>query len=123
MMAAASVHEAILAIRCDLASFRSKLTSRPRPGSLAPVTALHHHECSTNAASVKHYCWRNYSLWEHDKCCALKRTVDYKNRNLSPSITRQVSRPVAYAPVSILIRLGLTSGCMTGVCPWMMNFS
>jgi len=33
----------------------------------------------------------------------------------SPSSTRQVNRPVAYAPVSMLIRLAQTSGSDTGV--------
>jgi hypothetical protein len=35
----------------------------------------------------------------------------------SPSITRHVRRPVAKAPVSILIRFGRTSISLVGVCP------
>ena len=40
-----------------------------------------------------------------------------------PSITMQVNRPVAKAPVSILIRLNRMSGSSTGVWPWTTIFS
>jgi len=42
--------------------------------------------------------------------------------NVSPSITRQVKRPVAKAPVSILIRFDRSSISVVGVCPWMIIF-
>src|SRR6202035_3449940 len=40
-----------------------------------------------------------------------------------PSMTMQVRRPVANAPVSILIRFGRRSGTLTGVWPWTTNRS
>src|SRR4051794_13015553 len=46
-----------------------------------------------------------------------------RNRGAHPfSRTRQVSLPVANAPVSILMRLGRTSGHSTGECPWTTIF-
>lgn len=40
---------------------------------------------------------------------------DHKNRIVDPSIAMQVRVPVRHAAVSMLIRLGLISGCGTGV--------
>src|SRR5439155_26140577 len=45
----------------------------------------------------------------------------HKIRIAVPSIAAQVRLPVFHAPVSMLMRLGLTSGCGTGVCPCTMN--
>src|SRR5437879_4512948 len=47
---------------------------------------------------------------ESEHACAL-----HKKRIIDPSIAMQVRVPVRHAPVSMLIRLGLISGCGTGV--------
>ena len=56
-------------------------------------------------------------------CSSLRRRSDcgpqavMRKRGSAPSSTTQVSRPVANAPVSMLIRFGSTSGRSRGVCP------
>src|SRR5262249_17752599 len=58
-----------------------------------------------------------------ETCPALRRRVGQlpqavmRKRGSARSSTTQVSRPVANAPVSMLIRFGSTSGRSLGVCP------
>lgn len=47
----------------------------------------------------------------------------HKKLKRSSSKQTQVKRPVAYAPVSMLIRFGRTSGVLTGVWPCTISFS
>ena len=46
------------------------------------------------------------------------KTTNHKNPNRVPSSTSVVRCPVNTAPVSMLMRLGRTSGSAAGVWPW-----